>query len=156
MLKWNPQDVEIFQQAKEYVDTAVIPLLPVTLKNGEMGQAAGMSDFISLLTGQLERQFKGRMMLFPGYAYLQELNEEKLLDDLLVWESSLLENGFSHVFYITSDLFWKSVEPKLKGTLIWLPAIPMETMQDAQKLSVVESQVKQLLMLFTEKWSKKE
>ncbi|NMD70328.1 YpiF family protein [Bacillus sp. DNRA2] len=152
-MKWNPQDVEIFQKAKEYVDTAVIPLLPVTMNDSEMGQAASMSEFISLLSGQLERQFKGRIMLFPGYAYLKEWEQEKLKDDVGAWETALLENGFSHIFYITSDLFWKSIETHLKGSLIWLPAIPMETMQDAQKLSVVESQVKQLLMLFTEKWS---
>ncbi|WP_147533778.1 YpiF family protein [Bacillus marasmi] len=155
-MKWNPEDVEIFQKAKEYVDTAVIPLLPVTFNSGEMGQAAGMSEFITLLSGQLERQFKGRIFLFPGHAYLKEEVEEKLLEDLLKWESKLLENGFSHVFYLTSDYLWKSVESRLSGSVIWLPAIPMETMQEAQKVSVVESQVKQLLMMFTEKWNKNE
>lgn len=155
-VKWNPQDVEIFQKAKEYVDTAVIPLLPVTFSGGEMGQTAGMSEFSTLLTGQLERQFKGRIFLFPGYAYLKEVDAEKLLENLIAWESALLENGFKHVFYLTSDYFWKSMESRLNGSLIWLPAIPMETMQEAQKVSVVESQVKQLLMMFTEKWNENE
>jgi hypothetical protein len=154
-MKWNPQDIQVYLQSKEYVDTVVIPLLPVTFDN-EMGQAAGMSEFITLVTGQLERQFRGRLLLLPGYSYLKGSEEEKNLENLLDWEVQLLQSGFDHVFYLTSDLFWKSVESRLNGSLIWLPAIPLETMQESQKLSIIESQVKQMLTLFTEKWNKKE
>ncbi|MGJ7919992.1 YpiF family protein [Neobacillus sp. LXY-4] len=154
-MKWNPQDIETFLQSKEYVDTAVLPLLPVAF-DSEMGQAAGMSEFITLVTGQLERQFKGRLLLLPGFSYLKTCEEEKLFTDLLLWESQLKESGFSHIFYLTSDLFWKSAESRLDGSLIWIPSIPLETMQEAQKISVVESQVKQMLTLFTGKWHEKE
>lgn len=154
-MKWNPQDIQTFLQSKEYVDTAVVPLLPVTFDN-EMGQAAGMSEFITLVTGQLERQFRGRLLLLPGFSYLKGSEEEKNLENLLDWEVQLLQSGFDHVFYLTCDLFWKSVESRLNGPLIWLPAIPLETMQESQKLSIIESQVKQMLTLFTEKWNKKE
>lgn len=154
LVKWNPQDIEIYSKSKEYVDTAVIPLLPISF-DSEMGQAAGMSEFITLVTGQLERQFRGRLLLLPGFSYLKSFEEAKV-DELLQWESKLLENGFSHVFYLTSDLYWKSIESHMNGTLIWIPAIPLETMQDAQKISVVDSQVKQMITLFTSKWNKKE
>lgn len=154
LVKWNPQDIEIYSKSKEYVDTAVIPLLPISF-DSEMGQDAGMSEFITLVTAQLERQFRGRLLLLPGFSYLKGIEAEKVTD-LLQWESQLLESGFSHVFYLTSDLFWKSEESRFNGSVIWLPAIPLETMQDQQKLSVIESQVKQMLTLFTGKWNKKE
>lgn len=44
------------------------------------------------------------------------------------------------------------VENQLSGSLIWLPALPLEHLNDSQKISMIESQVKQLLKLFTQKW----
>ena len=41
---------------------------------------------------------------------------------------------------------------KLDGSLIWLPSLPLEHLNDSQKISMIESQVKQLLNLFTRKW----
>jgi hypothetical protein len=41
---------------------------------------------------------------------------------------------------------------ELAGDVIWLPSIPLEHMNEPQKLSVIDSQVKQLLVLFTQKW----
>jgi hypothetical protein len=150
-MKWNGQDVQTFLEAREYVDTVVMPLLPVDLDN-EIVQAAQMSEFISLVAAQLERQFKGRILMLPGYSYLKSVLEEKLVEDLQTWEKQLVANGFTHVFYLSSDVFWKSVEQRFDGSLIWIPSIPLETMQESQKISAIESQVKQMINLFTQKW----
>jgi hypothetical protein len=154
-VKWNPQDVEVYLQSKEYVDTAVIPLLPVAF-DSEMGQAAAMSEFITLVTGQLERQFKGRILLLPGFSYLKIVEEENTFTNLLDWETQLKSNGFKHIFYLTSDVFWKPFDDRLSGSLIWIPSIPLETMQESMKISVVESQIKQMINLFTREWHEKE
>jgi hypothetical protein len=154
-MKWNPKDVEVYLQSKEYVDTAIVPIMPIAFGT-EMGQASGMSEFIHLVTLQLERQFKGRMMLLPGFSYLKTEKDEKLISDLSQWDSQLKENGFKHIFYLTSDLFWKNFESRLTGSLIWIPSIPLETMDDSQKMTVIEGQVKQMLNLFTQKWFEKE
>lgn len=154
-MRWNPQDVEVYLQSKEYVDTAVIPLLPVAF-DSEMGQASAMSEFITLVTGQLERQFKGRILLLPGFSYLKIVEEEKTITSLLDWEAQIKSNGFKHIFYLTSDVFWKPFEGRLSGLLIWLPSIPLETMQESMKISIVENQVKQMINLFTREWHEKE
>lgn len=154
-MKWNPQDVEVYLQSKEYVDTAVIPLLPVAF-DSEMGQAAAMSEFITLVTGQLERQFKGRILLLPGFSYLKIVEEENTFTNLLDWETQLKSNGFKHIFYLTSDVFWKPFDGRLSGSLVWIPSIPLETMQESMKISVVENQVKQMINLFTREWHKRE
>lgn len=151
-MKWGPQDVDVYLQSKEYIDTAVIPLLPVTF-DGEMKQAAEMTEFISLLTGLLERQFKGRLMLLPGFSYLKTKETEKIIEDLMFWEEQLLATGFNHVFYITSDTFWNSLQNQVTGSIIWMPSIPMETMEESAKTAVIDSQVKQLINLFTQKWN---
>ncbi len=62
------------------------------------------------------------------------------------------KSEFKHIFYITSESEWKMQEENLDGSLIWLPSLPLEHLQDSQKISMIESQVKQILNLFTRKW----
>lgn len=150
-MKWIPQDIDMFLQSKEYVDTAVLPLLPVSL-GSDMKQTASMCDFISLLSVQLERQFRGRIIMLPGYSYLKSSDMDKLQEDVKVWETELLSNGFKHVFYVTSDSSWKAVENRLDGKLIWLPSLPLENMDERNRNSILEDQVKQLLNLFMQSW----
>ena len=44
-MKWNVKDVEMYVQAKEYVDTVVVPLIPITF-NDQMKQLTSSSEFI--------------------------------------------------------------------------------------------------------------
>jgi hypothetical protein len=150
-MKWIPQDIETYLNAKEYVDTAVIPLLSVSIV-GEMKQSAAAAEFITLLTGYLERQFTGRILLLPPYTYLKSRNSETTISDLKDWEAGLEKEEFKHIFYLTSEIDWRTWEAELAGDVIWLPSIPLEHMNESQKLSVIDSQVKQLLDLFTQKW----
>ncbi|MDQ0271069.1 YpiF family protein [Cytobacillus purgationiresistens] len=150
-MKWNTQDIQLFIKEKEYIDTVVIPLLPVSFGE-DIKQTVAMTEFISLLSGQLEKQFKGRLLMLPGISYLKSVTEDKLIADVQQWEDELNSQGFKHIFYITSDSDWKTVEEKLNGSLIWMPSIPLETMDDQYKNSILEDQVKQLLNLFVKKW----
>lgn len=150
-MKWISQDIDMFIKSKEYVDTAVLPLLPVSLGD-DMKQAVAMSEFISLLSIQLERQFRGRLLMLPSYSYLKSAVEDKLVSDVKSWEEELLSQGFKHVFYLTSDSSWKSIESQLDGNLIWLPSLPLENMDENYRISIVDDQVKQLMSLFMQKW----
>jgi hypothetical protein len=154
-MKWIPQDVETFLKAKEYVDTAVIPLVPIDFGE-EMKQSAQMSEFITLLTNHLERQFTGRIVLLPPFTYLNNESQETLLIRLLKWKENVEGCGFKNIFYLTSDSDWKLSEEKLGSTLIWIPTLPLENMDESQKISLIDSQVKQLLNLFTRKWRENE
>jgi hypothetical protein len=150
-MKWVSKDIETYLTAKEYVDTAVIPLYSVSFGN-EMKQSATSAEFITLLTNYLERQFTGRLMLVPPYTYLKNDRYEDIVNGLKKWEDNIEENEFKHIFYITSEIDWKNYEGELKGSLIWLPSLPLEHLNESQKISMIESQVKQLLTLFTQKW----
>ncbi|MCA1039816.1 YpiF family protein [Bacillus infantis] len=151
-MKWIPQDIEMYLKSKEYVDTAVIPLLPVTFTE-DMKQAASMAEFVTLLSYQMERQFKGRLMMLPGFSYLKsDSGLYEHLGELKKWESAVLESGFKHVFYLTSDSGWKMAEGELGGSLLWLPSLPLEHMDDTYRNSVLEDQVKQLMNLLVQKW----
>lgn len=150
-MKWVSKDIETYLTAKEYVDTAVVPLYSVSFGN-EMKQSASSAEFITLLTNLLERQFTGRIMMIPPYTYLKSEQFVDIVEGLKKWEEDLEKNEFKHIFYITSDIDWKNSELELAGSLIWLPSLPLEHLNDSQKVSMIESQVKQILSLFTQKW----
>jgi hypothetical protein len=150
-LKWVPKDIETYLKAKEYVDTAIVPLYTVSFGE-EMKQSASSAEFIILLTNLIERQFTGRIVLFPPFTYLKNDPCEKVINELKNWEDNIVKDEFKHIFYITSESDWKVNEAKLNGSVIWIPSLPLESMEDTQKVSLVDSQVKQLLSLFTQKW----
>lgn len=150
-MKWVSQDIEMFLKEKQYVDTAVLPLLPVSFGD-DIKQSVSMTEFISLLSVQLERQFRGRLIMLPGYAYLKSAGEDRLLSGLGEWETELKAQGFKHIFLLTSDSMWKSLEDRLEGGLIWLPSLPLEHMDENYRNSILDDQVKQLLNLFVQKW----
>jgi hypothetical protein len=154
-MKWIPQEVETYLNAKEYVDTAVIPVYSLSFGE-EMKQSAAAFEFISLLTGYLERQFTGRILMFPPFTYLKSNNMENVISELLKWEETVLQSEFKHIFYITSELDLRMYETRIGGSLIWLPTLPLGNMTEPQKIEIVESQSKQLLSIFTQKWSNNE
>ncbi|MFP7297850.1 YpiF family protein [Neobacillus niacini] len=154
-MKWVSKDIETYLTAKEYVDTAVVPLYCVSFGN-DMKQSASSAEFITLLTSYLERQFTGRLLLLPPFTYLKNERPEETFLEVKKWEENIVKNEFKHIFYITSESDWKLYEKDLSGSLIWIPSLPLEHLNDQQKISMIESQVKQLLSLFTQKWYEKE
>ncbi|CAM3885894.1 YpiF family protein [Mesobacillus zeae] len=149
-MKWISTDIEMYLKAAEYVDTAIIPLFPVAFGDG-MKESSAKTEFSGLLSGLLERQFRGRVILLPGIPYLNG-SEDSLILQLEEWEKVLAEGGLKHVFYITSDIGWKQRESRLGGSLLWMPSLPLEHMDEASKMSVLEDQAKQLMPLFARKW----
>ena len=72
------------------------------------------------------------------------------------WEQEFLENGFKYVYYVTSDIDWKKMENNLKGSLIWLPTLPLQQMDEQYRNTILEDQVKQLFDLFVQRWQNDE
>ena len=154
-MRWVSQEIDMYIKSKEYVDTAIMLLLPVSFEN-DMKQTASMSEFISLLGLQIERQFRGRVLMLPSHSYLKSSAADKLVSDVRVWEENLFVEGFKNIFYLTSDSFWRSYEDQLEGSLIWLPSLPLEHIDESTRNSILDDQVKQLVSLFLQKWQKKD
>ncbi|MGO4888100.1 YpiF family protein [Anaerobacillus sp. MEB173] len=150
-MKWQAEEIDTYLQSKEYVDTAVIPLLPISWKS-DVKLTVSMGEFISIITDELERQFKGRIFMFPPFTYLKDEPIRSKVERLTSWEKELTGNGFAHIVYITSDVEWKSVETDLSDTLIWLPSIPLEHMDEKYRMQTVSDQIKQLIPIITSKW----
>ncbi|MBS4176571.1 YpiF family protein [Lederbergia citrea] len=150
-MNWNAKDVQVYLEEREYIDTIVIPLLPVAFDDS-MKRAAEQGEFTQLLSLHLERQFKGRMLVLPPYTYM----EEPANIELDKWEAKAKESGFSHVFFLTSDKRWKTVSEERKGTIFYVPSIPLEHMDEQYKQSVMEDQLKNLMSDIIRGWQQNE
>lgn len=150
-LKWTSKEVDVYLSSKEYIDTAFITLIPFGLREN-MKQIVSMGEFSTVLTHEIERQLHGRTLVIPPFTYLKTENEEKRLYKLLQWVEELQESGFKYIFLFTSDNEWKLVEDKLKGMLIWIPAIPLEHMDDKYRSEILQEQTQQVLQIVTNQW----
>jgi hypothetical protein len=150
-MKWMTTDIDLYLQSKEYVDTAIIPLVPISISQ-QMKNIVLSGEFTTILSNEIERQFKGRIFLIPPFTYLKdrELNQEfaRLLD----WREMLIENGFKHVIYMTSDADWKQYETQLGTSLIWSPAVPLEHVEGKVKQQIMTDQVQQIVPLILTAW----
>ncbi|CAH0345535.1 YpiF family protein [Bacillus sp. CECT 9360] len=149
-MRWTPKDIDTFEEAREYIDTVLIPLVPVSIEKG-MKQSASMYDFINMLTAAIENQFKGRIMLLPSLTYLTSLSMDKRMDQVKAWMAEV--DSFKNICFITSDNEWKALEQELEGSLIWMPSIPLEHLDDNQIRAMINDQARQVFDLFTRKWN---
>ncbi|RBW70268.1 YpiF family protein [Bacillus taeanensis] len=150
-MKWTSKNIEAYMQSKEYVDTALIPLLPINWKTEIKGTVA-MGEYITIIIAELERQLHGRVLEFPPYTYLKNEQFEEHVSRLKNWTEEIKAGGMKHVFYFTADNEWKQHEEQLDAPLIWMPVVPLEHMDERYKLEIVQDQTKQLLQIVTKKW----
>lgn len=145
-MNWNGKDAALVEQQKNYIDTVVVPLAPMSFSEG-FRQSAEQYEFIQLLTEFLERQFKGRMLVTPPYAYLPEQAAKAVQ-----WIENIRAAGFKHVFFITADSMWRQREAELNAGVIFVPSVPLGDMEEAVKRSLIENQAKQLVNTIVVKW----
>ncbi|ADU30150.1 YpiF family protein [Evansella cellulosilytica] len=150
-MKWTTSHIDTYLNAKEYVDTAIIPLIPIEWRSDLKGKVS-MAEFTTLIVEELERQFKGRVFQILPFTYLSEESEEERVARLKKWDQHLYSGGFKHVVYITADGEWKKVEKELPDMLIWLPSLSLENMDESYAKEIIGQQMKQLLPLITNKW----
>lgn len=148
-MKWTAKDLDMYMQSKEYVDTVLIPLVPLSFK-GQMKQTGSMNEFLTILSLEIEKQMKGRILLLPTFHYLSD--EMDKVERLKRWANEVKENDFEHVFFLTSDFEWKKEERELENNLVWIPAIPLEGLEIEQAREMINQQVLQILDIFSYNW----
>lgn len=150
-MRWISTDIETYLQAKKYVDTAFIPLIPIAF-NEDLKSFVSMGEYCVIMANEIERQLHGRTLHIPPFTYLSSEQPNNKIERLQSWVKELTEQGFTYIFLITSDSEWKQYEQKLDCELIWLPAIPLEHMETEYKGEIISDQTKQLLQIVTNKW----
>ncbi len=146
---FNVKDVTQFQAQKEFIDTAIIPLVSVNLNDSMIKQSSSATEYLMSLTAFIEQQFKGRLMLMPPFTYLEQLKSNISLATI---KEEFQSAGFKHVLFITCDHSWTSFNNEVVD-VIWLPSIPLESMDKSVKKTILEDQLKQVIPVLSSKWS---
>ncbi|MBP3950605.1 YpiF family protein [Bacillus suaedae] len=150
-MKWQASDMDTYLQAKEYVDTALIPLVPISWNKNVKGTVS-WGEFISIISVEIEKQFQGRIVHFPPFTYLINEPMNQRLERVKLWEEELQAGGIKHIIYITSDGDWRQIENDLSGLHIWLPSIPLEHLEAKNRRTVISDQLTQIIPIFTKNW----
>lgn len=152
-MKWNKIDLERYMEAKEYVDTILIPLFPFQLSRGqEIAKMAFQSEVLAILLNELEKELTGRVMLSPAYHYLKSEIKDNEIKRINEWIQDAKTQPFTHVFLVTFDAGWKKRESALNGSLLWVP-IPHSGDIHSKELAVtIHDQVGQIGELIQSYW----
>ena len=145
---FNPNDVSQFLSNKQFIDTAVIPLVSVSFDEETARRNASAAQFLMSLTNFIEQQFKGRLMLTTPFTYFESQHE--MISINTITEHMKLA-GFQHIFFITCDNFW--VKCNNSKDIIWLPSIPLESMDVGVKQRVLEDQLSLIITRFSASWN---
>lgn len=147
-MKWEAKDIDQYLQSKEYVDTVIVPLVPISFGT-DMKHIVTKGDFILTLVQELERQLKGRILLLPPFTYIK--NGEENMDKALEKWKDTIKPHFKHVIFLTSDESWKrEVE---KEHIIWVPSIPLEHIDTELKRKLLQDQIEQILNILLQYWN---
>ncbi|MDN4635600.1 YpiF family protein [Bacillus sp. PsM16] len=146
-MKFQAEDADLFLQSKDYIDTAIIPLVGINASH--IKQTVSLGEFTMLVAEDLERQLKGRVFLFPPYTYLEVNNRKQ--EDILALKQSLQEH-FQHVVFITSDNKWKEQLEASESAFI-LQSVPLEHLKVNLKQKIIQDSVEQILNFLLQKWN---
>ncbi|WP_332648735.1 YpiF family protein [Lysinibacillus sp. 54212] len=145
---FNVKDIEQFQSQKEFIDTAIVPLLSLEFTDERSKQSSSSAEYLMSLTAFIEQQFKGRLLITPPFSYIKALKEHINVHSI---EEELLQAGFKHIFFVTCDHSWTTFQEELN--ILWLPSIPLESMDKAVKQKILEDQLKQVIPVLSKVWT---
>ncbi|NJP38203.1 YpiF family protein [Alkalicoccus luteus] len=151
-MKWIGKDMDTYSQAAEYIDTAVIPLIPAA-PGKKMKDAVKMAEFTEYLAEYVEQQYTGRVFLLPPFTYLLTEPLADRMERLLTWQQAFSKEGFEHFLYLTADMDWRTADTKGNGELVWVPSFPLKGMDGRDKLQSIEQQAQQIIPIMTDKWT---
>ncbi|AWE07002.1 DUF2487 domain-containing protein [Lysinibacillus sp. 2017] len=141
-------DVEQFQANKQFIDTAIVPLVQLDFSEQGIKQSSSATEYLMTLTAFVEQQFHGRLVLLPPFSYTDQTRDDNLPFSL---QQQLTASGFKSVIFMTCDSNWTS--QKDRYDIIWLPSIPLESMDKTVKQRILEEQIKQIIPVLTKVWS---
>ncbi|AUJ26417.1 DUF2487 family protein [Virgibacillus dokdonensis] len=152
-MKWKKTDITQYTEAKEYIDTVLIPLMPFEMESDtHLDVNAFQYEWTMLLVNELEKELTGRMMLLPPYVYRKPIIQEQELTRIDSWAKEIKKQPFNHVFFLTLDGGWKKHEEALPGTLLWLPGMKSGDLHSADMYRFIRDQVEQMSELIQSYW----
>lgn len=152
-MKWKKSDIKQYKEAKKYIDTVLVPLVPFHLSNdNDIEKSAFQSEILSVFTNEIEKELTGRIMLIPNYHYLKSTDKKGEVERINTWIKDIRRQPFEHVFFVTFDSSWKKSEHALDGNLLWLPGIHSGDLHSKEMHTLIRDQVEQISELIRSYW----
>lgn len=152
-MKWTKADMEKYKDAKEFVDTLLIPLTPFNIgEDASLEKDSFQQEVLHVYVNEIEHQLAGRVLLIPPYMYLKSVDKEAEVIRLVQFLEEAQKQSFKHVFYITFDASWRKYEATLQGNVLWVPSIQTGDLRSKEVQSLIKDQVQQLSELIRSYW----
>lgn len=152
-MKWFSEDLKKYVQAKEYIDTAIIPLQAFHLsQDATLEKDSFQREVLSIYAQEIEKELSGRMLLTPTYNYLKFAEIDQEVYRLNEWISNIENQPFKTIFVMTFDNSWKKIEKELNCNLLWLPGIKSGNIKSEETIKLIRSQVEQISELIRSYW----
>jgi Protein of unknown function (DUF2487) len=150
---WTKQDMQLYISQKEYIDTAIIPIIPFQLSHdNDMDKSTSKREVLSIFATLIEKELSGRVLLIPNYYYLEYGGKDQEVDRLNRWTEEIQKQPFKHVFILTFDAGWKKFEKNLEANLLWLPGFQADDPYDGQTQQLIRGQVQDVVELIRSYW----
>lgn len=138
-MKWDLGDVKRYLQHRQYVDTALIPVIKVSVGT-DVEKSVRRAAWISGLANQLEEQLAGRILLLPPLTYTASHTKEEL-SLFLSKAGEEVNREIGRIVFLTAEPDWGEEKLELKHRLIQVdleeweekPPDPSALFQCAQK-----------------------
>lgn len=143
---YTGKDAAVFLSQQEFIDTAVIPLVPISFDSSEIPHVASQAEYLLTLVNALEKQFKGRVVTFPSFSFVKTQDKQQLLNE---WKNASINSPFKHTLYLTTDTELAGLDPMI----LWTASIPLDSMDSKMRTNIIEDQIRQLIPRIAERWN---
>ncbi|WP_028783025.1 DUF2487 family protein [Thalassobacillus devorans] len=151
-MRWNQEDISLYAESKEYIDTMIIPLIPFDVQKDElMKKQAFQKELLKLFASEVEKEYKGRILLAPEYHYISGRHKEEV-DRVNHWIGQFTNLPFDHIFLFTLDMNWRKLSNDLQGEIVWLPGLQSGNLQSSEVQSFIKEQVSQIAEMIRSYW----
>ncbi|MFG6114533.1 DUF2487 family protein [Halobacillus sp. MO56] len=151
-MRWNQDDISLYAESKEYIDTMIIPLIPFDVQKDElMKKQAFQKELLKLFASEVEKEYKGRILLAPEYYYISGSHEEEV-DRINQWVRQISNLPFEHIFLFTLDMNWRKLSKELQAEVVWLPGLQSGNLQSSEVQSFIKEQVSQIAEMIRSYW----
>jgi hypothetical protein len=108
-------------------------------------------EYVTILSNEFERQFKGRVFLLPPYTYIKDSLEEEIIR-FSAWKEDLHEKGFKYVFFLNGDDALDKSDHGLGSSLLKVHPVPLEHVESKIKQQIITDEVQALVPFIIKAW----
>lgn len=140
---FNHEDIKTLHLEKDYIDTAIVPVIEVDYTNNYL-KIADELEMLQVVLMNLEAQFKGRLLLLPT---IQQLKGQTPVHEVI--EIQLRSFGFKTILFVGPN---QSISENIHFQKINI--MPLSSMDDSMKQEFVQENVKLLMKSIIFEWNR--